>query len=94
MTAKTIHSLYVTLREATPHLAVVTPIDKPMGEGCCRLINSRKTWLTASAGDAVPLTDKEKTERCYIESIKLYRVYPISENGRVVESGQAWLDGE
>lgn len=66
----------------------------PGEEGCLRLINSRKTWLTARVGDAVLLTDKGKSDRYFIESIKLYGVYPSSESGRVVTSGQAWLDGE
>jgi hypothetical protein len=62
----------------------------------CRPINSKHTWHTARAGDAVLVTGEGETdaERYYIESITLYRVSPTSEDDCVVPSGQAWLDRE
>ena len=70
--------------------AIVHP-GKP--DGCLRLINSKKTWLTVMAGDAVLLTEGESSQRYFIESIELYLVDPASENGRAVATAGEWLNG-
>lgn len=58
-----------------------------------RLINSKRTWLTAKAGDAVLLTDGETSQRYFIKSVELYLVDPSSENGRTVATAGDWLEG-
>lgn len=60
--------------------------------GCARLINSKRTWLTARAGDAVLLTRENSRERYYIESVELYRVSPAAENGKTVATAGEWLE--
>lgn len=59
---------------------------------CVRLINSRRTWMTARRGDAALMTHEGETERQYIDSVELYRVFPAEHNGETVESAWAWLD--
>lgn len=71
--------------------AIVTPPNNP--GGCLRLINSKRDWLTATAGDAVLLTHEGKSVRHFIASIELYLVDPSSENGRVVTTASDWLNG-
>ena len=54
-------------------------------------MNPRHTWMTARAGDPVDLTTKGKTSRQYIESVELYRVFPATDNGKIVKSAHDWL---
>lgn len=61
---------------------------------CVRLLNPRKNWLTVSAGDPVVLTRQGEQIRTAVESVELYRVFPASENGRLVESARDWLNEE
>ncbi len=58
---------------------------------CIELLNNRKTWETAQAGDSVWLTSKDEKTRYGIEAIELYRAFPASENGREVRSVWDWL---
>jgi hypothetical protein len=92
---RTLHAIQVKLQAPEWLALIIWPADADSPRKCARLINSKRTWLAARAGDAVLVTWEGKTEaeRYYIESITLYRVFPASENDRVVTSGQAWLDG-
>ena len=91
MQTRQLHALQIKLK--TPkHLSVIVwPAENR--EGCCRLINSKRTWMTARAGDAVLLKrqDSADYERVFIDDITLYRVYPVEFNGTVVETAQSWL---
>ena len=93
MTERKIHALQIRLR-APEWLGVIIWPDRPDdGKRCCRLINSKRTWLTARAGDAV-VVRKEKSDewkRYFIDSITLYRVDPVEFNGLEVETAQEWL---
>jgi hypothetical protein len=95
---RTIHKLQIKLRTHDWCGAIVDLGDSvdPKTGGCLKLINSRKTWLTATVGDAVLLRADLKSdswERHFIDSITLYRVYPADENDKCVSTAQAWLDG-
>lgn len=50
--------------------------------------------MTARAGDPVDLTSNGKKSRQYIESVELYRVFPTSDNGKIVASAHEWLGPE
>lgn len=86
---RTVHAIRVMLRFDPICYVIVWPAD--IKDGCCRLINSKRTWLTA------PLLLKSlksaELERHFIKSIALYRVHPVEFNDSVVETAQAWLDG-
>ena len=82
-----IHALEFELRADKYMAFIIWPETPPT---TVRLISSRKTWLTAKAGDAVLVND----QRHFIEEVRLYRVDPAGENGQTVQSGQAWIDGE
>jgi hypothetical protein len=95
MSSRAIHAIQIKLR-ALEHLSVIVwPFETDNGRKCCRLINSKRTWLTAQAGDAVLVKREGSAEltRYFIESISLFRVDPVEFNGTVVETAQAWLDG-
>ena len=59
---------------------------------CVRLMNPRRTWTTARAGDAVMMTHNGTQSREHIESVELYRVFPADHNGQMVESAWVWID--
>lgn len=61
---------------------------------CVQLMNPRKTWMTARAGDPVDLKTDGETSRQYIESVELYRVFPTTDNGKIVASAHEWLGPE
>jgi len=84
-----VHAIRFTIRGDIDSSFIVSPRDS--GNLCVRLINSRRTWLHASAGDAVLLTRDGNTERQYIETVELYRVSPAEENGSLVPSAYEWL---
>ena len=90
---RTVHAIRVMLQFDPICYVIVWPAENK--EGCCRLINSKRTWLTAQAGDAVLLKSAKSTEleRHYIKSVALYRVHPVEYNDLIVETAQAWLDG-
>ena len=95
MPSRNIHAIQVKLRALEYLSVIVWPFEPHNDRMCCRLINSKRTWLTARAGDAVLLKREGSTElkRYFIESISLFRVDPVDFNGTVVETAQAWLDG-
>lgn len=72
---------------------IVNPHEPDLPHHCCRLLSSRKSWLTATAGDVAMLRQGNDWIRHRIVQITLHRVFPTSCNGDVVESAQSWLDG-
>ena len=90
---RTVHAIQINLRSPETMYVIIWPFEN---RGfCLRLINSKRTWLTARAGDAVLLRREKSTElvRHFIESISLFRVFPVEFDGTIVETAQAWLDG-
>ena len=85
-----LYSLMVWL-DPSKRLGAVVNLPDNSG-GCVRLINSRRTWLTAKAGDAVLLTRDEQSERHFIASIEVFRADPASEVGRVITTAEDWLN--
>ena len=65
---------------------------KDTGKLCVQLMNPRRTWTTARAGDAVMLTHNGTKNREHIESVELYRVFPAEHNGQLVECAWTWID--
>lgn len=84
-----VHAIRFTFRGDAETSVIVWP--RETGDLCIRLINSRRTWLHATAGDGVLLTRDGNTDRQYIESVELYRVSPAVNNGTIVSSAHAWL---
>ncbi len=89
---RTVHAIRFTLQDDIQRSVIDWPRDS--SKVCIRLINSRRSWFTARNGDAVLLTHDGKSERQYIATVELDRVFPAEENGRVVESVKDWLDGK
>ena len=96
MTSRNIHAIQIKLRAFEYLCEIVWPFEPVNDRACCRLINSKRTWLTARAGDAVLLKRDGSTElkRYFIESISLFRVDPVDFNGTIVETAQEWLEGD
>ncbi|MEJ7594596.1 MAG: hypothetical protein WKF77_23935 [Planctomycetaceae bacterium] len=84
-----VHAIRFTMRGDGDTSVIVWP--RETSELCIRLINSRRTWLHATAGDGVLLTRDGNTDRQFIESVDLYRVSPADDNGTIVPSAHAWL---
>ena len=89
---RTVHAIRVMLRFDPICHVIVWPSDNK--DGCCRLINSKRTWLTARAGDAVVLKSLKSAEFewHFIKSIALYLVHRVEYNESIVETAQSWLD--
>lgn len=89
-----VHALKFNLAADGSHYFICWPAvpDKP--EHCARLINSKLTWMTARPGAAVNVrqTGTNDWRILRIQSVELFRVFPVVCNGQAVVSGQAWLD--
>lgn len=59
---------------------------------CAYLMNPRRTWMTARAGDAQMLTRNGEERREHIEAVELYRVSPAEWNGTIVDSALDWME--
>jgi hypothetical protein len=92
MATRELHAIEIKLKSGDCLSVVVWPFEDR--EVCMRLINSNRTWLTARAGDAVLLKRDSPTEwqRFFIESVSLYRAFPVEFNGTVLETAQTWLE--
>ena len=92
MTTRKIHAIQISLRALEWLGVIVWPFQPEDGKRCCRLINSKKSWLTARAGFAVVLRLENSTEwqRYFIDSVTLYRVDRVEFNGLEVETAQGW----
>jgi hypothetical protein len=89
---RTVHAIRIKLLCIADRSVIVWPAET--SKLCVQLLNGRRTWITARAGDTVwPSQDGKKT-REHMESVELYRVFPANENGRVVTSAWHWLNPE
>jgi hypothetical protein len=83
---RTVHAVRIKLHCVADRSVIVWLNDT--AKLCVQLLNGRRTWTTARAGDAVWLSHNGQKTREHIESVELYRVFPTSANGEVVKS--AW----
>ena len=90
METRTVHSIRIQLHCTTDRSVIIWL--KNTGKLCVHLMNSRRTWTTARAGDAVILNVGGVKSREHIESVELYRVFPAEHNGQLVESAWTWID--
>ena len=95
MSPRIVYAIQIKLRAPYFLSVIAWPFEPDDDRKCCRLINSKKTWLTARAGDAVLLKSEGSTEsnRYFIEFVSLFRVSPVEFNGAIVETVRTWLDG-
>ena len=95
MEARQLHTIQIRFRDHEHRYVIVWPFEPNSDRHCCKLINSKRTWLTCRAGDAVLLRKEKSTEweRFFVESVTLFRVFPVEFNGKEVETAQGWLDG-
>ncbi|WP_397570684.1 hypothetical protein [Schlesneria sp. T3-172] len=88
-------SLDLVAPESTQQTQVlVWPHEPDTETTCCRLLSSKITWMTCRAGDTVMLRwePRGNWKKMTIAEVRLYRVFPTSWNGTVVESAHAWLE--
>ena len=87
---RTVHAIRIQLH-CTADRSVIIWL-KDTRKLCVHLMNPRRTWTTARAGDAVMMTHNGTKSRAHIESVELYRVFPATDNGSVVECAWTWMD--
>lgn len=80
---RTVHALQFEFDDGLSTL-IVWP-DRPAGEA--HPFGRGKHWLDVRAGDEIVTAGQPHR----VSAVKLYLVFPTDENGRVVESGRAWL---
>ena len=90
MESRTVHAIRIQLKSEADRSVIIWLKDT--GKLCVHLMNPRRTWTTARAGDAVILNVGGVKSREHIESVELYRVFPASSNGHVVECVWTWID--
>ena len=90
METRTVHAIRIQLHCTTDRSVIIWLKDTH--KLCVRLMNPRRTWTTARAGDAVILNIGGVKNREHIESVELYRVFPTEHNGQTVECAWTWLD--
>jgi len=90
MENRTVHAIKIQLKSEAERSVIIWLKDT--SKLCVRLMNPRRTWTTARAGDAVILNIGGVKSREYIESVELYRVFPAEYNGQMVECAWTWLD--
>ena len=90
METRTVHAIRIQLKSEAERSVIIWLKDT--SKVCVRLMNPRRTWTTARAGDAVMLNIGGVKSREYIESVELYRVFPAEYNGQMVECAWTWLD--
>lgn len=94
METRIVYAIVVHLGGLKDQSVIVWPNILPE-KPCARLLDSRKSWMTAGRDDCVMLTeDQEHWQRRYILTIELYRVNPAEHIGEIVESAQAWIDAD
>jgi hypothetical protein len=65
--------------------SIIIWLDRATEKPCARLLDSRKNWVTAARDDIVMLTtDQQSWQKKFITRIELYRVFPASDNGKIV----------
>ena len=92
MTTRQVHAIQINLRSPQTTYVIIWPNETR--EPCLKLLNSKHTWLTARAGDIVLLKREKSVEwdRYSIESVSLFRVFPVEFIGTIVECVQTWID--
>lgn len=90
METRTVHAIRIQLQSVTDRSVIIWL--KETRKLCVYLLNPRRTWTTARAGDAVNLNNAGVKSREHIERVELYRVFPASCNGQIVECAWTWLD--
>ena len=90
MENRTVHAIKIQLHCNTDRSVIIWLKDTQ--KLCVRLMNPRRTWTAARAGDAVMLTHDGTQSREHIERVELYRVFPTKHNGQIVESAWTWID--
>ncbi len=85
MSGRKVHAVRINLHTQTDW-SVIIWLDAVAPKLCVKLMNPRRTWMTARAGDPVDLKIDRETCRQYIYTVELYRVFPANENGRQVRS--------
>ena len=90
METRTVHAIRIQLHTVADRSVIIWPKDT--SKLCVQLMNPRRTWMTARAGDAVIMNHNGTQSREHIESVELYRVFPTEYNGQVVESARAWIE--
>ena len=94
---RTLHALEFRIFAKDFCAVIVWPNETPQNPAC-KLIDPIRSWLTIKAGDEVLLRRDGPNGRSYwdkrnVESVTLFRVFPVEFNGRIVTSAQDWLDG-
>lgn len=90
MESRTVHAIRIQLQSMGDRSVIIWL--KETRKLFVHLLNPRRTWTTARAGDAVTLNYAGVKSREYIERVELYRVFPASYNGQIVECAWTWLD--
>jgi hypothetical protein len=92
MSGRAVHAIRVHLGGLADQ-SIIIWLNKATEMPCARLLDSRKSWMTATRGDVVMLTaDQQTWQKKYIAPIELYRVFQAEHNSEIVESAQAWID--
>ena len=92
MNGRTVHAIRVHLGGLADQ-SIIIWVDRATEKPCARLLNSRKTWMTATRDDVVMLTsDQQNWQKKFITRIELYRVFPAEHISEIVESAQLWID--
>lgn len=77
---------------------ICNPHEPAKHENVVRAFDLPISWLSLKAGDVVGFrvgrAIPDEWRKVVVESIKLDRVSPDDQTGRIVTSVQAWLDGE
>jgi hypothetical protein len=92
MSGRQVHAIRIKLHTVADRSIIIWLNDT--SKLWFQLMNPRRTWMTARTGDPVDLKHNGETSRQYIESVELYRVFPTSENGKIVASAHEWLGPE
>ena len=94
MSGRIVHAIRIHFGGLSDQSIIIWPNRLP-DVPCARLLNSRKNWMTAGRDDIVMLTtDQQHWRKMFVTQIELYRASPAEHNGEIVESAQAWIDGE
>ena len=90
MDHRTVHAIRIQLQSVGDRSVIIWLTETR--KLCVYLMNPRRTWTTARAGDAVMLNNGGVKSREHIERVELYRVFPASWNDHIVECAWTWLN--
>jgi hypothetical protein len=87
-----VYAIMIHLGGMKDQSVIVWP-DRLPEKPCARLLDSRKSWMTAGRDDIVMLTeDLEHWHRKFITRFELFRVSPAEHIGEIVESSHVWIE--